>query len=110
MIDNNNLILFGTYETNAVLKRLQGQLPLEFGERSISIYGKTFKGDQVAVLATFPHPTNPDRYVAVHAGVTPDAIIWGCYLNALLMPDYIVYNGGETLAWGFTDNQWQVQE
>jgi len=109
-IKNNNLILFGTYRTNAVLKRFEGRLPLEFGERSIRIYDRTYEGDQVAAFAIFPHPDNPDRYVAVHAGVTPDAVVWGSYLNALLLPDFIVYNGGETLDWGFTDSQWRIQE
>ena len=71
---------------------------------------KVYKGERVAVFAIFPHPENPDRYVAVHGGVTPDAIVWGSYLGVLLLPDYIVYDGGDTLDWGFFDNSWRQQK
>lgn len=104
----NNLLLYGTYSTNSVLKSFQGRLPLEFGKDSITVAGKTFQGERVALFAVFPHPDNPDRYVAVHGGVTPDAITWGSHLDMQLLPDYIVYNGGELLDWGFFDNRWKL--
>ncbi len=109
-IASNNLILFGTHETNSVLKRFEGRLPISFGDGELTLAGKTFKGEKIAAFATFPHPDNPERYIAVHGGVTPDAVVWGCYLNALLLPDYIVYDGGKTLAWGFFDNDWKLAE
>ena len=106
----NNLLLYGTYSTNSVLKRFEGRLPLEFAETSITVAGKTFEGERVAVFAVFPHPENPDRYVAVHGGVTPDAVTWGSHLDMQLLPDYIAYNGGELLGWGFFDNRWKAQD
>jgi hypothetical protein len=61
----------------------------------------------VAAIAIFPHPESA-RYVAVHAGTTPDAITWGSHLDMQLLPDYLVYAGGELLDWGFFDGDWQV--
>jgi hypothetical protein len=54
-IASSNLILFGTPESNAVLKRLAPSLPPAFlrsddGSRSVFIY---------------PNPENPERYVVV---------------------------------------------
>ncbi|MHC4403063.1 MAG: carboxylesterase family protein [Planctomycetota bacterium] len=106
----NNLLLYGTYSTNSILKSFEGRLPLQFGEDSITVAGRTFEGDKVAVFAVFQHPENPDRYVAVHGGVTPDAVTWGSHLDMQLLPDYLAYNGGELLGWGFLDNRWKPQE
>ena len=63
----------------------------------------------MAGIAVFPHPENPERYVAVHGGSTPDALTWGSHLDMALLPDYLIYAGGQTLEWGFWGNDWQSQ-
>lgn len=65
--------------------------------------------DRVAAFVVFPHPENPERYVAVHGGATPDAISWGSHLAMHLLPDYIVYARGEMIDWGFWNNEWKAQ-
>jgi len=105
----NNLLLYGTYSTNSILKLYEGRLPLEFHEKSIDVCDKTFSGDRAAVFAIFPHNENPDRCIAVHGGVTPDAVTWGSHLDMQLLPDYIAYSGGDLLAWGFWNNHWKSQ-
>ena len=82
------------------------KLPLTFSNQAIHIGGKSYTGDRVAILAVFPHPDHPHRYVAIHGGVSPDAVTWGSHLDMQLLPDYIVYCGGETLDWGFWSNEW----
>ena len=67
-----------------------------------------YTADKAAFFAVFPHPENPDRYVAVHGSITPDAIIGGSHLGKMLLPDYIVYFNGELLDWGFWNSQWRV--
>ena len=103
----NNLFLFGTQATNSVLAHFGNRLSLEFQEASLTVNGRVYKGDKVALVVVFPHPENPDRYVAVHGGVTPDALTWGSHLNLNLLPDFIVYNGGDLLDWGFWNNEWK---
>jgi pimeloyl-ACP methyl ester carboxylesterase len=104
-----NLLLLGTYRSNAVLAQFEGRLPLIFSARGIQLGSQEYSGDNVAVLAIFPHPNHPYRYVAVHGGVRPDATTWGSHLHLQLLPDYIVYCEGEVLDWGFWSNQWEIQ-
>ena len=106
----NNLILYGTPATNAVLSRLADQLPIAFDGKSIHLSDKTYTANCAAAFAVFPHPLNPDRAVAVHGGVTPDAICFGSHLDMNLLPDYLVYARGELLDWGFWGNDWRSQK
>ncbi len=80
-----------------------------FEDNTIHLSDKSYTADGTAVFAVFPHPLNPERYVAVHARVTPDAICWGSHLDMQLLPDYIVYSGGQLLDWGFWGNDWKSQ-
>ena len=103
----NNLLLYGTYQSNAILARLEDKLPLALEGQTIHLSDKSYTADGAAVFTVFPHPENPERYVAVHAGVTPDAICGGSHLDMQLLPDYIVYSGGQLLDWGFWGNDWK---
>jgi hypothetical protein len=105
----SNLILYGTFESNSVMKQFAGKLPVEFDGKVIRIGGKTYAGDQTTVFAILPHPENPNRYVAIHGGVTVDAISYGSHIDMGLLPDYIIYSGGKTLDWGFWGNDWKAQ-
>ena len=109
MLVNNNLLLYGTYTSNSVLAHFEDELPLVFDGTTIRLSDKTYNSNRAAVLAVFPHPRNPERYVAVHVGVTPDAICWGSHLDMHLIPDYLVYSEGELLDWGFWGNDWKSQ-
>ncbi|MFC1737325.1 hypothetical protein ACFL1X_14530, partial [Candidatus Hydrogenedentota bacterium] len=103
-----NLILYGTYDTNSVLAKFKGKLPLEFNGKTIKLNGREFTGDNSAVFAVFPHPENPERYIAVHGGSSaPDAIVFGTHIHMGLCPDYLVYNRAEILGWGFWGNEWK---
>jgi hypothetical protein len=109
-LETNNLLLYGTHATNSVLERLGGGLPITFDGDTIHLADRSFTAENAAVFATFPHPGNPDRYVAVHGGVTPDAVCWGSHLDMALLPDCLVYAGGEMLEWGFLGNDWKCQD
>lgn len=106
-IRNHNLLLFGSTKTNAVLKHYWDKLPLMFQPGSIMLGNQTYTGDRVAVFAVFPHPDNLERYVAVDGGVTPDAVTWSSHFSYQLLPDYVVYDRGKMLDWGFWDNAWK---
>ena len=105
----NNLLLYGTPSTNSVFARYADALPVQVGADSITLGGRTWKRPGVAAVAAFPHPENAERYVAVHTGTTPDAITWGSHLDMQLLPDYLVYAGGELLDWGFFDGNWRAR-
>jgi predicted esterase len=103
----NNLLLYGNGASNSVLARFAEGLPLRFADDRIDLAGKTYAEPGVAVFAAFPHPLHPERYLAVHGGTAPDAICWGSHLDMQLLPDYLVYAGGDVLDWGFWDNEWR---
>lgn len=109
VLRRHNLILYGTYASNRVLARFEGKLPLAFDGTTIRICDRSYTADRCTVFAVFPHPDNPERYVAVHGGVAPDAVCWGSHLHMNLLPDYIVYSGGNVLDWGFWGNDWKSQ-
>lgn len=71
---DKNLLLYGTPDTNTILARFADQLPITFPGTTIHLPDKTFTGDHVCVFAVFPHPLNNERLVAIHGGVTPDAV------------------------------------
>ena len=102
----NNLLLYGTPESNSVLARYADALPVAFEGETIRLAGKTYTHPRAAVLAVFPHPDNDRAYLAVHGGPAPDAVTWGSHLDMMLLPDYIVYAGGEVLDWGFWNSDW----
>jgi hypothetical protein len=106
-IRDSNLLLFGTDKSNAILKRYLDKLPLAFQAGSVRLGDRTYSGERVTIFAVFPNPDNPNRYVAVTGGVTPDAITWGSHLSYQLLPDYLVFDRGKTLDWGFWDNDWK---
>ena len=101
-----NVIAFGTPATNALLGRLAGPLGLEFGADVIRLRGREWRGRDLALIAVLPYPDGSDRYVALHGGVTPDAIAAGAHLHWQLLPDYLVYDGERVVDWGHLDNAW----
>jgi hypothetical protein len=104
----SNLLLYGTFASNAVLSRFEDRIPLSFHSGMIRLGDREFSGDGCAVFALFPHPENLHRYIAVHGGTTPDAICWGSHFDLHLLPDYIIYAGGRLLDWGFWNNEWRL--
>ncbi len=108
-ITASNLLLYGTFASNAILSRFERHLPLAFGEQTIQISDKSWQAKDIAIFAVFPHPENSKLYIAIHGGTTPDAICWGSHLDMQLLPDYLVYAGGRLLDWGFWGNDWRTQ-
>ena len=104
-----NLLLYGSDRSNALLARFADKLPLSFDDGQIRLFDKTYTGDHVAVFAVMPHPFNPKRYVTVLGGVTPDALCWASHIDMQLLPDYLVFDCGKLLDWGFWSNTWSSQ-
>ena len=105
-IETCNLWLLGTHASNSVLKRFEGQLPLEFGDGWLEVGGKRFRGRALGASACFPSPANPNRYVLVWGGTTPEALTGATHLNLQLLPDYLVWDGDEVLESGAMDADW----
>lgn len=66
-----NLILWGDFESNSVLKRLAGsQFPLRWSAEEIQIGSAKASAVDHAPALIYPNPLNPERYVVVNSGLT----------------------------------------
>ena len=97
-VESANLILFGTPETNAVLKRIAPGLPSEL-----------LRGDTIFV---YPNPENPARYVVVWPAKllsAPDhGVNAGWIMPLNLLPDFVVVKDGRVASGGHFDNEWKT--
>jgi len=116
---NYNLIVFGTRESNALLKEQAAVLPLELtptgyrlGEREVAVEGKT-----LGMQLCYPSPFHKERFIVVQSGV-----YWGSKLPINhkfdLLPEYIVYEEAiemsdltnRAVVAGFFDDNWKLPE
>ncbi len=106
-ITQNNLVVYGLFDSNALLRRFRDCLPVDIGANGIEIAGRAFEGTDLGFMGTFPHPLNADRVMVVASGNSLDGMVGCTHLNLQLLPDYIVWRGTETW-WGFLDNAWRM--
>ena len=69
-IASANLILWGDPESNAYLKKIAGKLPITWDSKSIKVGDLTFDAEVDALIAIYPNPLNPNRYVVLNSGFT----------------------------------------
>jgi len=91
MIRDFGLVLVGLPESNSVLGRMAGRLPLRLSRERLELPdGKAFPMAGHGLLMTCPNPLQPDRYVLVYTGLP-----WGeaCGRNHKFdrIPDYILF-------------------
>jgi hypothetical protein len=91
-ISEKNLVLFGTPQTNQVLKKIANKLPVRFLEDGVEIAGKSYRGRDVGLVMVYPNPLNPERYVLLlpenYSLYTAHPGTMG--MNVLSFPDYVV--------------------
>jgi hypothetical protein len=114
-----NLVLWGDPSSNAVLKKIAGQLPIRWDDKHISVGGQTFGSDKHALIAIYPNPLHPARYVVLNSSFTFRDY---AYLNNArqvpMLPDWAVVDlttppgnvwPGKIVAADFFDEQWQLK-
>jgi hypothetical protein len=70
LIAQNNLILFGDPSSNAVLRKILPQLPVQWTDDEITVGGRSFAADTHSLSMIYPNPLNPRRYVVINSGHT----------------------------------------
>ena len=123
LIATHHLVLYGTSSSNSVLADLRDQLPIDTRGDSVVLGDQIVRGDNLTAIFVYPNPLNPDRYVVVMSGTSPqalDALRWA----PRFLPDFIVYGGeiranmldqrtfrGQPVtAGGFFDDSWGLLE
>ncbi len=115
---NHNLILFGTPDSNPLIAEVLKTLPIAWTKQGIELHGETFPGDSHALVAIYPSPFSPDRYVVLNSGFTYREY---AYLNnarqIAMLPDWAIVDvregatsqlPGMIPTAGFFDEQWQL--
>ncbi|MFO0920922.1 MAG: prolyl oligopeptidase family serine peptidase [Pirellulales bacterium] len=116
-IADSNLILFGTPETNPLLAKIVGKLPVQWSEDSVEIAGVKQPRNRHVVAMIYPNPLNPNRYVVINSGFTYREY---AYLNNArqipMLPDWALLNveqgatsqmPGKVVADGFFGENWE---
>ncbi len=69
-IQNYNLICFGTPESNSVIGKTIGKLPLSWDEKEISLGKHQVDAANHVPLMIYPNPLNQQKYVVLNSGPT----------------------------------------
>ncbi|MCS6797625.1 MAG: extensin family protein [Myxococcota bacterium] len=117
-----NLVLYGTPQDHALIARIAERLPIRVEGDALVAGGRRWTGRDVGARFIYPNPLQPDRYVIVQTGVSPQAVDAGNRLPDFL-PDWIVYDARTTaarerlitgrrpaLAMGWFDERWRLVE
>jgi dienelactone hydrolase len=124
-IADSNLVLFGTAETNAFIRKVIGKLPLSIIGETIRLGDTTYTGPNAGAMLCYPNPLNPERYVVLISGATPRSYAdinvrfgnwfdWVPYdfrkhFDFAVFDDLTSGRHPETfLTWGFFDEQWRL--
>src|SRR6185295_12209974 len=67
-IEDKNLILFGNDQTNGLIKRVIGQIPLKFSADRIALGNRVYQGADLGVRMIYPNPLNKKRYIVIIGG------------------------------------------
>jgi dienelactone hydrolase len=66
----SHVVLWGDAQSNRLLGRMAGKLPVEWSGSEFRLRGKTYSAATHAPVLIFPNPLNPEKYVVVNSGFT----------------------------------------
>ena len=69
-IRDSHLVLWGDPASNAVMGRIAGDLPIRWGGDIIKAGDKEFPSATHALIAIYPNPLHPEKYVVLNSGFT----------------------------------------
>jgi poly(3-hydroxybutyrate) depolymerase len=115
----NNLVLWGDPQSNKVLARIIGKLPIQWSGDAMTLGARKFSSAANALVMIYPNPLNPKKYVVINSGITfrEYAMSTNSFQVAYL-PDYAVLDlttpagprwPGKIAAAGFFNESWQLQ-
>ena len=65
-----NLVLWGDPESNQLLKRIAGSLPIDWSSDQVSVGEKNYDATHHVPIMVYPNPLNPRRYVVLNSSFT----------------------------------------
>ncbi|MBT1709983.1 prolyl oligopeptidase family serine peptidase [Fulvivirgaceae bacterium PWU5] len=107
-LKNANLVVVGSAQSNAVLARMMGKIPLMVTTSHIRVGDRTVEGRTLSYIVLFPNPYNPEKCVLV-VGANYDYTAWQ-QLKGLPLEgwyDYQVWNNMRSVAAGNFNREWR---
>jgi hypothetical protein len=112
-IANNNLVLFGDPQSNKLIAKVAGKLPIRWSKGNIVVGNQKFSAAEHTLALIYPNPLNPKKYVVLNSGHTfgeKDFI----GTNALLYPrlgDYAIIrrSDNKVVLAGLFDDDWKLK-
>lgn len=118
LMQDANLILYGTIQDNPIMERVAGGLPVTVDGDVFKVGDRSFDASRYGLSVIYPNPLAQNRYVVLNAG-----LVWGNGLASNhkydMLPDFIVFSdevvddGTDTnraMAAGFFDQRWKLDE
>ncbi|MDB5347322.1 MAG: prolyl oligopeptidase family protein [Schlesneria sp.] len=118
-IASSNLVLWGDAQSNKVLAKIADKLPIRWTEKSVVAGDQSFDGANHALIATYPNPLNPKKYIVLNSSFTYREYD---YLNnarqTAKLPDWVIVDvrtppnsrfPGKIVAADFFDEGWQLK-
>ena len=117
-VQDHNLVLFGDVRSNPVLAEIVDRLPIRMERAAVVTERYAYSTPDTGFVLIYPHPLNPERYVAVFAGNTPRAAncfadLWPRFGSIPRDIDFGVFqllSDGATVKWldtGIFDAHWR---
>lgn len=119
-IASANLILWGDPSSNAVIKRVAENLPIQWADGGVKVGQKSFDASHHAPILIHPNPLNPSRYVVLNSSFTFRDY---AYLNNArqvpMLPDWAIIDvrtkpsavwPGQVVAADFFDEEWKLKQ
>jgi hypothetical protein len=116
---NSHIVLWGTPESNMVMKRAIDRLPMNWSAAKLEFGGKSYDPATHVPMLIYPNPLNPKKYVVINSGFTfreYDALNNARQVPKL--PDYAIVDvttppnarsPGNVVRAGFFGEQWEIQ-
>ena len=118
-IAGSNLVLWGDSQSNKILAKIADKLPIQWTATSVQAGQQSFDPAQHALIAIYPNPLNPEKYVVLNSSFTYREYD---YLNnarqTAKLPDWAIVDvrtppnsrfPGKVVAADFFDERWQLK-
>ena len=116
----HNLVLWGDPASNRILGKIADKLPIRWTNDEIVVDdGRNYAADKHALIAIYPNPLNPHRYIVINSSFTFRDY---AYLNNArqvpMLPDWAVVDlttppnavwPGKIVAADFFDERWNIK-
>ena len=116
----SNLILWGDPQSNKLLAKISGQLPIEWTAKGIRLKDKSWPADKFVPVLIYPNPMHLQHYIVLNSGFTFSE--FGHLSNSMQnakLPDYAVLDMRVPIAEripkgvahaGFFGERWELTE